>query len=574
MKNLSILLFVVFVAACANKETPDQNVILGTNQTSSSQSSSIGSSLSSEHNSQSSLITSSLSSQSNNSSVQSSQEDSSTSSIISSSIASSISQSSLSSSSLSSISSSSLSSEISSSSSTQSSIGNPVDGLWSKTYFGTSYNYLFDNGNGSMPGRNYPFTYTVSGNQITIANFTGTTLKNGTYTFSITGNTMSFTGTASYTFNKVQGSSSSSAVSSSISSIASSSSLSSNSSVSSSINSSASSSVTPGTFGKVSSFGANPGGIAMYAHALAGNPTNRALVVALHGCQQTASSFKTDSGWDKLGDKYGFYVVFPEQNKTENKTTKTGNQYGCFNWGGFYGDMSIMQRGQGENQSIMNMINYMKTTYNIDPSRIYVTGLSAGAALTNVMLAAWPDIFKAGATMAGIAYGCANSVDSAYGCMGITSSFQPRTGTGCESGEACMDPARKKTPLQWGDLVRNAFPNYTGTYPRVMIWQGDKDQYVDDDNQNEILEQWTNVHGISQTPTQTGTLKSGVTHEYKEFHKNAINVVSTVTIPGQTHGISVDPGTGIDQGGTSGQWAHDKNIYSSYYAAKFFGLIP
>ncbi|PKN03404.1 hypothetical protein CVU75_02395 [Candidatus Dependentiae bacterium HGW-Dependentiae-1] len=334
-------------------------------------------------------------------------------------------------------------------------------------------------------------------------------------------------------------------------------------------------------FKEVTNFGTNPANLKMYQYVPAGMSTTEPapLIVVFHGCSQNATGYSTDSGWKELAEKFKFYVVFPEQNKTESSATKTGNQYGCFNWAGYYGDMDDLVRGKRGNQSVIEMVNYIKDRYPVNNNKVFVTGLSAGAAMANVMLATWPDVFAAGAPMAGIPYYCATSVDSAYGCMGINSSFQPRTGTGCESMEACMDPALKKTAPQWGDMVRTkGFPaGYTGRLPRVMVWQGFKDQYVDDDNQAEIVKQWTNVHGIDQTPDFTGTLKSSNKHAYKEYKDaNGKVLVATIEIPDMKHAISVDPGTGEDQGGKvnsnmlSGGYSTDHDIFSSYYAYKFF----
>ena len=127
-------------------------------------------------------------------------------------------------------------------------------------------------------------------------------------------------------------------------------------------------------------FGNNPGNLNMYIHVHDNMPkgTGKPLVLALHGCDPfgitPAKSFKNESGWSTLADDRGFYVVYPEQ-QTENQSAETGNPYRCFNWAGYYGEHR--DRGEGENASIIAMIDYMKATYSIDDSRIFITGLSA-----------------------------------------------------------------------------------------------------------------------------------------------------------------------------------------------------
>ena len=336
---------------------------------------------------------------------------------------------------------------------------------------------------------------------------------------------------------------------------------------------------------QISSFGDNPGNLKMYVHVPQGMSTeSRPLVVAMHGCDAfgmaPAKSFADATGWSDLADQKKFFVVYPEQ-QTKNDANKTGNPYKCFNWAGFYG--AKINPGEGENKSIRNMIQYMIDNYNIDPKRIFVTGLSAGAGMSAVMMASYPDLIAAGAPMSGVAYHCANygfsGEDSnvekaAYACMGVTEGgMQPRTGgPNCESGEACMDMDKKHTPAEWASFVRNALPGYSGKYPKVMIWQGFKDQYVDDDNMTEMREQWTAVHGIDETHDNTDTtLNSNGGHVYKEYHDNSGNlIVATVEVTTMKHGVAVDPGSGAEQGGQIGAWYLDANIWAPFHAYQFF----
>src|ERR1700720_2127501 len=75
----------------------------------------------------------------------------------------------------------------------------------------------------------------------------------------------------------------------------------------------------------VAEFGSNPGNLAMFACVPRGAAKPSALVVALHGCQQTARAFDLATGWSALGREHGFAVLFPEQ--------KCGNNpQNCFNW--------------------------------------------------------------------------------------------------------------------------------------------------------------------------------------------------------------------------------------------------
>ena len=340
------------------------------------------------------------------------------------------------------------------------------------------------------------------------------------------------------------------------------------------------------SFGEITSFGDNPGKLKMFLDVPSNAPANAPIVVVMHGCQQTADNYRRDTQWNILAEKYKFYVIWPEQ-QLEDKTARTGNPYKCFNWGGYYGENKA--RGKGENQSVISMVNYVKSKYSVNDRKVYITGLSAGAAATNLLLATWPEVFAGGAPMAGIPYNCAHdvsesNVQAGADCMGVDiNTFQPLTGAGCESGEACMKASRKVSAQQWGDWVREAYPGYSGPYPRVIVWQGMKDQYVDDDNAFEIVKQWTNVNGIDQNADNNSSkLKAGNTkHNYYEYtNSTGKALVAMVEIPEMKHGIAIDPGTGEDQGGEAFsavmgmvKFAFDIDLYSSYYTAKWWGLL-
>ena len=75
----------------------------------------------------------------------------------------------------------------------------------------------------------------------------------------------------------------------------------------------------------------------------------------------------------------------------------------------------------------------------------------------------------------------------------------------CSSGQRIM------TAQQWGDLARGAFPGYTGARPRMQLWHGTNDTTLQYPNFGEEIKQWTNVLGLSQTPSFTDMPQSGWT---------------------------------------------------------------
>lgn len=292
----------------------------------------------------------------------------------------------------------------------------------------------------------------------------------------------------------------------------------------------------------VTGFGSNPGALVMRVHVPTTVPPDAALVVALHGCTQNADGY-VNAGWNDLANLEGFYVVYPEQPSANSPTQ-------CFNW---Y-DANDTARGRGEALSIKQMVDWMRSRYSIDASRVYVTGMSAGGGMAASLLAAYPDVFAAGAIMAGLPAGCATSASDAF---------------------TCMSPGRDLSQAAWADRARAAFPGYSGGYPRVSIWHGTGDYTVRDANRVQLVRQWTGVHGISATPART-ELVNGATHE---LYTNAAGelLVESYSVPGMGHGTAVEPGFAPAGGcGRSGAFVLDQGICSTYHAWQFFegGAAP
>lgn len=291
---------------------------------------------------------------------------------------------------------------------------------------------------------------------------------------------------------------------------------------------------------KVGNFGANPGSLNMYVHRPANLAANPAVVVAMHGCSQNAQMYADNAGLVKFADQHGFLLVFPEQ-------TSANNSSKCFNW--FQpGDT---RRGQGEAASIRQMVAHARSAYGADPGRVFVTGLSAGGAMTSVMLAAYPDVFNAGAVIAGIPYDCADDVLSAY---------------------SCMSPGVDRTPSAWAQGVRDAHPGYTGPWPRVAVWHGDNDPTVAKKNADELRDQWTAVHGLDQSPDRTSTIGPDSTRREQYLTADGDVAVEVDRVPAIGHGTPVDPGNGAQQCGATGTANFIDSICSSYWITGFFGL--
>ncbi len=286
----------------------------------------------------------------------------------------------------------------------------------------------------------------------------------------------------------------------------------------------------------VADFGDNPGALKMRVYRPAGLPKGAPLVVVLHGCRQTAEGYAAGAGWLTLADRFGFAVLCPEQ-------VAANNAYCCFNWF----EPADLARDRGEAASIRQMITWMLADGRLDRTKVFVTGLSAGGAMTNVMLAAYPEVFAGGAPIAGLPYGAASDAREAFGAMlqGV-----------------------RHLPDVWGDHVRAA-SSYRGPWPKVSVWHGDADTTVKPENGEAVALQWADVHGL---PAHPGTTESDSRVERSVWlDGRGLPVVERIVVHGLGHGAPLAT-HGPDGCGEAGPFLLEAGVSSSLQIAKFWGV--
>jgi poly(hydroxyalkanoate) depolymerase family esterase len=288
---------------------------------------------------------------------------------------------------------------------------------------------------------------------------------------------------------------------------------------------------------EVRDFGPNPGALRMHAFVPQKMQQPRALVVVLHGCGQAAKSYNHGAGWATLASRYGFALLMPEQQPTNNVNN-------CFNWF----NPEDIARERGEAASIRQMIARMAADHGIDARRVFVTGLSAGGAMSMVMLANYPEVFAAGAIIAGLPFGVANNVRDALTIMRAT-------------------PVR--TPRRLGDLVRNASP-HKGPWPRLSVWHGSVDGVVAPANAREIVKQWLDLHHLPQAPMSEGMVDGHPRRVW--WNADGETIVESYTITDMAHGTPLGLVDNEQRYGAQGPFMLEAGISSSYHIAKFFGL--
>ncbi|HEV2558606.1 MAG TPA: PHB depolymerase family esterase [Microvirga sp.] len=291
----------------------------------------------------------------------------------------------------------------------------------------------------------------------------------------------------------------------------------------------------PGRLTPLGPFGSNPGNLKGFTYVPADLAPGAPLVVVLHGCTQNAAGYDLGAGWSALADRHGFAVLCPEQQQANNPKL-------CFNW--FQPEDTT--RDGGEALSIRQMTEAMIARHGLDRRRVFVTGLSAGGAMTAVMLATYPDVYAGGAIIAGLPYGGAGNVQEALEGM-----FQ----------------GRELAAREWGNRVRAASP-HRGAWPKLSVWHGSADPTVKPMNADEIVKQWTDLHGIALDGASRST---GAGFTRQTWSRDGEALVESYTIAGMAHGTPLSCAGGI---GRAGPFLLEAGISSSERILEFWGLAP
>ncbi|HET8846094.1 MAG TPA: PHB depolymerase family esterase [Ktedonobacteraceae bacterium] len=264
-----------------------------------------------------------------------------------------------------------------------------------------------------------------------------------------------------------------------------------------------------GSLVQVTNFGSNPTNLQMWLYVPPSVKAHPAILLALHYCGGTGPAFFSGTEFANLADQFGFIVIYPSVSLPPARSLQ------CWDVSTPAG---LTRNGGGDSQGLISMLTYVEQHNNGDASNVSVTGASSGAMMTNVMLAEYPDIFKAGAAFMGVPYHCFATTDGSM------------WNSACANGQVSM------TAQQWGDLARSADPGYAGPRPRMQLWHGTADTTLFFPNFGEEIKQWTNVMGLSQTPSLTDSPQSGWTRtRYGSTGTNA--PVEGISVQGVGHSL-------------------------------------
>src|SRR2546423_4883771 len=243
------------------------------------------------------------------------------------------------------------------------------------------------------------------------------------------------------------------------------------------------------------------------------------LLVMLHGCIQGPEDFATITRMNQLADEKQFIVVYPQQTGDDNLEE-------CWNWF----EPSNQSRDSGEPAILAGITQEVQKNtdrWTIDPSRVYVAGLSAGGAMAVILGAIYPDIFAAIGVHSGIEYKAATNLPEALLAMSLGG----------------------PDPMQQGQLAYHAMGTHARVVPTI-VFHGTNDYIMQPVNGHQVVRQWMETDrlashgactGAFYTPSSTmhGHVPGGPSYTVYTWHDCSGNVVQAYwKVDGMDHAWS------------------------------------
>jgi poly(hydroxyalkanoate) depolymerase family esterase len=261
----------------------------------------------------------------------------------------------------------------------------------------------------------------------------------------------------------------------------------------------------------------------------------RPLLVMLHGCTQSADDFAAGTQMNRLADAHGFLVVYPEQ-------TAQANASRCWNWF----QPQNQTREAGEPALLAGLVAHVQREHGVDPRRVFVAGLSAGAAMAVVLGETHPELFAGIGVHSGLPYGSAHDIPSALMAM------KGGRGNAARRGLKGSAPARKK--------ATQAVP--------VIVFHGDRDTTVQPSNGAQVVQQARDAHGTDAPVREEAGVATGGRRYTRRLHTDAQGAVRIEdwTLHGLGHAWS--------GGNASGSYTDPSGPDASAEMVRFFLALP
>lgn len=271
------------------------------------------------------------------------------------------------------------------------------------------------------------------------------------------------------------------------------------------------------------------------------------LVVMLHGCLQTPDDFAAGTQMNALAETNNFIVAYPQQPTTANPSR-------CWNWF----DPAHQARGSGEPASIVGVVNHVKSNYSINNNRVYVAGISAGASMSVILGATYPDVFAAIGASAGLQYKAATTALGATNAMLYGSSYAPDS-RGNDAYAAMGANARVVPTIVFhGNLDTTVNP--LNSYQVISQWAQTDDRASDGVDNN-------NIDNSAETITDyyVGLALWYTRYVYKNSTNNAV-VLERYIVNGMGHSWS--------GGSSAGSYTYPYGPSATQLVWQFFAAHP
>jgi poly(hydroxyalkanoate) depolymerase family esterase len=274
----------------------------------------------------------------------------------------------------------------------------------------------------------------------------------------------------------------------------------------------------------------------------------RPLVVMLHGCGQSSGDFAAGTRMNEHAQALGWLVLYPEQAPRSNRQR-------CWNWF----EPGDQRRGGGEPELIAGMTRHVMTQHRVDPTRVYVAGLSAGGCMAHILAREYPDLYAAVGVHSGVPHGAAHDVGSALAAMQGPGALHPF------GAFAFLMPTSAPRPGD-GDAT-------TGPPTPVIVFHGDADDTVHPSNGDKvILATLDRIDAAAAVRATTVRVDAGgrrvtrIVHRHTEAEASAPGVAEHWLVHGAGHAW---------QGGSvEGSYADARGPDASREMLRFFAEHP
>jgi poly(hydroxyalkanoate) depolymerase family esterase len=245
------------------------------------------------------------------------------------------------------------------------------------------------------------------------------------------------------------------------------------------------------------------------------------LVVMLHGCNQSPDDFAAGTRMNELAESHNLLVAYPSQSSSANPSR-------CWNWF----NVADQKRDQGEPSIIAGITRQIMRDYAVDPTRVYVAGLSAGGAAAAVLGATYPDLYAAIGVHSGLACGAARDAASAFAAM--------------RQGASHVASSSRPIP--------------------TIVFHGDRDKVVDRINGDQVVAQFKASAGKPETAIR-GRSDGGIAYAKSQ------EIVSGGRVT-QEHWVLHEAGHAWSGGSPAGSYTDPRGPDASGEMVRFFLDCP